>query len=80
MKRSRAFVLVAAAATLLGGCQSGHTMQAQAPRFDTGEPAYIQMSAGDRLGSVMIEDRIDTARLKDEHNAYAVVEPQFEQD
>ena len=80
MKRSRAFVLVAAAATLLGGCQSSHTMQAQAPRFDTDEPAYIQMSAGDRLGSVMIEDRIYTARLKEERNSYAVVEPQFEQD
>lgn len=80
MKRSRAFVLVTAIAVVLGGCQSGHTMQTNAPRFDTDEPAYINMSAGDRLGSVMVENRIYTARLKDEGNAYAVVEPQFEQD
>ncbi len=80
MKRSRAFVLIAAVGVVLGGCQAGHSMQAQAPQFDTDEPAYVNMSAGDRLGSVMIENRIYTARLKGENNAYAVVAPQFEQE
>jgi hypothetical protein len=38
------------------------------------------MSAGDRLGSAMVENRIYTARLKEEKNSYAVVEPQFGED
>jgi type IV pilus biogenesis protein CpaD/CtpE len=80
MKRSRALLVLTLAAATLAGCQSSHKLQTQAPRFDTDEPAYIQMSAGDRLGSAMVENRIYTARLKEEKNSYAVVEPQFGED
>jgi hypothetical protein len=79
MKRSFAAVvttLVSFAA--LAGCQPAQVRQAKAPNFDAGEPAYLSMSAGDRLGSVMVEDRIYMARLRNEGNAYAAVEPQFE--
>jgi hypothetical protein len=82
MKRSFAAVLTAAptlaAVVALAGCQPAQVRQSQAPNFDNGEPAYLSMSAGDRLGSVMVEDRISMARLRNEGNAYASVEPQFE--
>lgn len=82
MKRSFAAVLTAAptlaALIALAGCQPAPVRQAKAPNFDAGEPAYLTMSAGDRLGSVMVEDRIYLARLRNEGNAYASVEPQFD--
>lgn len=78
MKRSLILTSAALAVVALAGCQSGHTMQAKAPTFDKGQPAYLSMSAGDRLGSRMVEDRIYIARTRNENNAYAAVPPQFE--
>ncbi len=74
MKRSLTIVLAAAAVIALAGCQSSDTGLTRAPSFGGGAPAYVSMSSGDRLGAIMVENRIYTARINHENNAYATVD------
>lgn len=74
MKRSLSIVLAAAALVALAGCQSSDTGLTRSASFGGDTPAYVSMSSGDRLGAILVENRIYTARMNHENNAYATVD------
>ena len=75
MKRRIPLVLAATALIALAGCQSAQPTLTRSGSYGDGTPAYLSMSAGDKLGSIMLENRIYTARTHGEDNAYASVDP-----
>jgi hypothetical protein len=68
-------ILLAAAAVALAGCSSPQPTLTRSGSFGPGTPAYLSMSAGDKLGSIMLENRLYVARVNGETNAYASVDP-----
>ena len=75
MKRPITILLAAAAAVAFAGCSAPQPALTRSGSFGAGTPAYLSMSAGDKLGSIMLENRIYVARVNGESNAYASVDP-----
>lgn len=57
----------------LGGCACYDEAPARARTINPNDPAYISMGSGDRLGTVLVENRVVIARRNGENNAYAQV-------
>ncbi|QOI99983.1 MAG: hypothetical protein HRU70_05580 [Phycisphaeraceae bacterium] len=62
-----------AAASVLSGCARYQAADPKPAPSLAGAPAYVTMGAGDRLGMVVVENRVFIARRNGEDNAYAAV-------
>lgn len=75
--------LLSAAALLvlvgvIGGCSAPSRVRSMNGTNDIGAPAYLSMSAGDRAGQVMLQNRIYTARTNAENAQFATALQEIE--
>ncbi|MEK6701969.1 MAG: hypothetical protein AABZ53_06885 [Planctomycetota bacterium] len=67
-----------ALAGLIGGCSGPSRVRSYSSSEEGRTPAYLSMSAGDRAGRVMLENRIFTARTNVENAQFATVLQEIE--
>lgn len=67
-----------ALAGLIGGCSAPSRVRSTSGADANGGPAYLGMSAGDRAGQVMLQNRIFTARTNAENAQFATALQEIE--